>query len=186
MKYFTFVLGAILVAYLSVGCNQNPHKTRMNTTDSLQTVVNELNAVFDSVDYDRHFANRKNMMEDISRIEGHFKAQNDTMPRDLAMSLSDYRLVWKGYKRMEGEYQGVEKELQYTDQQLKTLKTDLENNAVNEPQAERFLQEEKEAVSRLEINTRAFSKKMKRTEQKYQDQKPVMSQLADSLENSIE
>ena len=119
MRNFTFFLGAILVAYFSVGCNQNPHKTRMKTTDSLQTVVDELNAVFDSVDYDRHFANRKDIMEDISRIEGHFKAQKDTMPRDLAFALSDYRLVWKGYKRMESEYQSIEQELDYTDEQLK-------------------------------------------------------------------
>lgn len=177
-----FALGLLTLA----GCKSNPHNSRIDTADSLQTVVQELQIVFDSVDYDHHFKNRSEMMADIERVERYFKTQNDTMPRDLAFALSDYRLAWKGYKRMEGEYNRIQEALVYSADQMRTLKTDLENNAVNEKMADRFLSEEVQAIGELDINTRAFAEKMRRTEMKYKAKKPVIVQMADSLENSVE
>lgn len=185
MKYIlTPIFMLIFGVCLFTSCQQNPHGERIEKTDSLRTAMKELNSIFSEIDYDHHMANRADMMQDIERVEGHFKSTQDTMPRDLAFTLSDYRLIWKGYKRMEGEYNNLKKELDFTSQQVKTLHTDLENNAVNENLAQRFLDEEVEAVEKLDIGVRSFDEKMKRTEKKYKDKKPVIIQLADSLENS--
>lgn len=182
--FFTLIFGVFIALWSLTSCQQNPHAERIEKADSLQTAVKELNAIFSNIDYDHHMANRSDMMQDIERVEGFFKSTQDTMPRDLAFELSDYRLIWKGYKRMEGEYNTLKKELDYTGQQVKTLHTDLENNAVNENMGQRFLDEEIDAVERLDIGVRSFDEKMKRTEKKYKDKKPVIVQLADSLENS--
>ncbi len=180
-----FTCGAIIATISLGGCSNNPHSDRIETCDSLQTVMEELNVIFANIDYDVHFGNRAEIMKDIERIERHFATTTDTMPRNLALTLSDYRLVWKGYKRMEGEYGHVEKELEYTTNQLDHLRKDLEHKALTETMAERFLQEEKSAVALLDVSTRSLQSKMDNTAQKYQNQKPVITQLADSLENSI-
>ena len=176
--------GAIVAAVAISGCNNNPHAQRIETCDSLLTVMEELNVLFANIDYDKHFENRADMMKDIERVERYFKTANDTMPRDIAFKVSDYRLIWKGYKRMEGEYGQVEKELEYTTNQLEHLRKDLEHKTLTEPMAERFLKEEKTAVAMLDVSTRSIKTKLENTEKKYQDQKPVIIQLADSLENS--
>lgn len=184
--FFTLIFGVFIALCSLTSCQQNPHAERIEKADSLKTAVKELDAIFSNIDYDHHMSNRSDMMQDMERVEGHFKSTQDTMPRDLAFELSDYRLIWKGYKRMEGEYKNLKKELDYTGQQVKTLHTDLENNSLSENMAQRFLNEEVEAVEKLDNGVRSFAEKMKRTEKKYKDKKPVIVQLADSLENSKE
>lgn len=174
----------IFALFALSSCNQNPHAKRIEVVDSLQTALNNVALAFDSIDYDRHFQNRADMMKDIERIEGYFRMKQDTMPRDLALQLSEYRLVWKGYKRMAGEYEKVVEELALTRDQLNTLKEDLENNAINEPLAKRFLQEELAVMSNLDLGARNFGTKMERTEKHYKEHKPAIVSLADSLSNS--
>lgn len=184
LKLAAIYVGIVFALLNLGGCNQNPHTKRIEVLDSLQTAFAKTYAIFDSIDYDRHHQNRADMMKDIERIEGHFRMQQDTMPRDLALKLSEYRLVWKGYKRMDGEYQKVKEALDDSKEQLATLKTDLENNAISETLGKRFLQEELEVFRNLDLGARSFSIKMKRTEKYYKEQKPAIVLLADSLSNS--
>lgn len=187
ISYFKLAaaFGGIIIAMLALGgCNQNPHSKRIEVVDSLQTAFNKMQTTFESIDYDHHNENRMDIMKDIDRIEGHFRMRQDTMPRDLALKLSEYRLVWKGYKRMKGEYSKVKEEFDYSQDQLVALKEDLENNAVNEALAKRFLQEELEVIRNLDLNARSFGTKMERTEKYYIEQKPGIVILADSLSNS--
>jgi len=177
-------ISAFVLLTMFTGCNQGAFKSQIKTVDSLQTVMAELEEIFNAVDFDHHKANREDMMNDMQRVERYFISRGDTMPRDIALKLSDYRLVWKGYKRMESEYGIVGEEIAQTVKQLRTLHQDLRNNALSELHANRFLKEELEFVRNLELNTRSFDSKMELTEGKYKIQKPVIVQLADSLENT--
>lgn len=176
-----FACAAMVASIVSGGCQQSKQAQRIETADSLKTELESLHAVFSDIDYDKHFQNRADIMKNIERIEQFYASRNDTMPRDIAMTLSDYRLVWKGYKRMEGEYGQVEKELEYTNNQLINLKKDLEHNALPDNMADRFIEEESKAVAALAVTTNSLKTKMESTEQKYLDKKPVITQLIDSL-----
>lgn len=176
-----FACAAMVASIVSGGCQQSKQAQRIETADSLKTELESLHAVFTDIDYDKHFQNRADIMKNIERIEQFYASRNDTMPRDIAMTLSDYRLVWKGYKRMEGEYGQVEKELEYTNNQLINLKKDLEHNALPDNMADRFIEEESKAVAALAVTTNSLKTKMESTEQKYLDKKPVITQLIDSL-----
>ncbi len=167
-------------------CNSGPYAKNLQTVDSLQTVINELHTITENIDYDFHIANRDSMMHDMQRVEQYFISRGDTMPRNLGLKLSDYRLAWKGYKRMDSEYKKLEQELKYTTEQLESLKMDLENKTIAGNMVNRFVEEEFAAVKQLDLSVRSFQTKMENTYQKYKMQKPVIVNLADSLQSSAE
>lgn len=178
-----FLLFAVFATSLIIGCQPSKQAQRIETADSLRTHLETLNNAFAEIDYERHFQNRAEIMESIEQIEQYYKTRNDTMPRDIGMTVSDYRLVWKGYKRMEGEYGQVEQELEYTTEQIESLLKDLEHNALPDNLADRFLEEESKAVADLDITASSIKIKLDNTEQKYLEQKAIISQLIDSLIN---
>lgn len=173
-------------AMILQSCNNGPYAKHTQTVDSLQTVMTELNTIFENIDYDFHKANRDSMMSDMQRVEQHFISRGDTMPRDLGLKLSDYRLAWKGYKRMDSEYKKLEQEIKYSTEQLESLKLDLENKTIPENMVSRFVEEEHDAIGQLDLSVRSFKTKMENTYQKYTAQKPVIVNLADSLRASVE
>lgn len=173
-------------AMILQSCNSSPYAKHTQTVDSLQTVLTELNTIFEDIDYDFHAANRDSMMSDMQRVEQYFISRGDTMPRNLGLKLSDYRLAWKGYKRMDSEYKKLEQELKYSTEQLESLKMDLENKTIPEKMVNRFIEEEHAAISQLDLSLRSFQTKMDNTHQKYTAQKPVIVNLADSLQASAE
>lgn len=173
-------------AMILQSCNNGPYAKHTQTVDSLQTVVSELNSIFENIDYEFHTGNRDSMMQDMQRVEQYFISRGDTMPRNLGLKLSDYRLAWKGYKRMDSEYKKLEQELEYTNEQLESLKMDLENKTIPKNMVNKFVEEEHAAVSQLELTIRSFQTKMENTYQKYKVQKPVIINLADSLRATAE
>lgn len=172
----------ILLSLTQSGCQMSsPYKAHLKTVDSLQTTVRELAEIVEDIDYDHYLKIREDMMKDMGNIEGYFISRSDTMPRNLALKLSEYRLVWKGYKSIEKEYERVSSGVNFAKEQLETLHHDLEQNAIGETLANRFVKEEREAINLLALDVNSFATKMEQTEVKYKLQKPVIVQLADSL-----
>lgn len=180
--YFLISASTIVVMSLTqMGCNSSSYSKHLKTVDSLQTVLGELEEIVADIDYDHHMKIRSTMMNDMNQIEHHFISRGDTIPRHLALKLSEYRLVWKGYKRIENEYDRVSSGVSYSKKQLEALRHDLEQNAISEIHANRFVQEERKAMDLLSLDVKSFAAKMEQSEGKYKLQKPVIVQLADSL-----
>lgn len=186
IKVFVATVFLLISVMILQSCNDGPYARHTQTVDSLQTVMTELNTIIENIDYDFHIANRDSMMQDMQRVEQYFISRGDTMPRNLGLKLSDYRLAWKGYKRMDSEFKKIEKELEYSTEQLESLKMDLENKTIPENMAKKFVEEEYAAVSQLDLSVRSFHTKMENTYQKYKAQKPVIINLADSLQATAE
>jgi hypothetical protein len=174
-------VSALLLSSFIAGCGSNPYSEHIATVDSLQTILNQLETTFKNIDEEKHFSARAEMQRGIESIEGYFKTTGDTMPRDIAVKISDFRLAWKGYKRMDQNYKRLEDGINTSKEQLRTLKIDYENGVLSKNLADRFLNEEKTAIAELEIGVNSFDTKMKHSFVKYQEYNPVIIQLTDSL-----
>jgi hypothetical protein len=184
MRYFLGLLLIVLFnAVLDSGCTGNRFKQEIKTCDSLLTVLDKTAKLFATIDSAMYSAVREDVNTTIQGIENYYKTLNDTMPNKEAFLLGDYKLVFKGYKRFNQHYGQHNAELKYSIKQISDLKTDLKNNAITKPIAKRFLAEELNNTSQLEISVSGFELQVTKTYEKYLEQKPVMVQLLDSLNN---
>lgn len=178
------VLMAMLVtSHLLSGCGNHALKPYVQTVDSLKTVVNKLEKDFARIDTVRHRAARDTVRMQMENIERFFLTRGDTMPRHVALKLSDYRFAWKGYKQMDGDLLKLRNELRFTQNQLRTLHTDLKNGVPTEILAKKFVTQEKEVVQRLDVGVNGLTTKLENSYRKYMELKPGITHLADSLNN---
>lgn len=184
MRYFfTLLLIILIVSVLDTGCTGNRFKSEIKTCDSLLTILDSTSKVFATIDSVKYSEIREDVKKTIESIENYYRTLNDTMPNKEAFLLGDYKLVFKGYKKFNQHYGQHSAELKYSMRQITDLKTDLQNNAITKPIAKRFLTEELDNVSQLEISVSGFELQTSKTYEKYLEQKPVMVQLMDSLNN---
>jgi hypothetical protein len=184
MKYFlSLILFILLVSVLDTGCTGGRFKNEIKTCDSLLTVLDKTSKVFATIDSVKYIEVREDVKKTIESIENYYRTLNDTMPNKEAFLLGDYKLVFKGYKRFPQHYAQHNAELKYSIKQITDLKTDLQKNAITKPVAKRFLTEELNNTSQLAVSVNGFELQTSSAYEKYLEQKPVMVQLMDSLNN---
>lgn len=146
-------------------------------------ILDSTSKVFATIDSVKYGDIREDVKKTIESIENYYRTLNDTMPHHQAVLLGDYKLVFKGYKKFPQHYAQHNAELKYSIKQITDLKTDMQNNAITKPVAKRFLTEELNNSSQLVISVNGFELQTSGAHKKYLEQKPVMVQLMDSLNN---
>ncbi len=138
---------ALAVSFAS--CNRTSYKAEIQTIDSLLVELDSAKAIFNRIDTSGFADLNRSMGTKTSYISGHYSQKGDTIGRDLAFLLSNYRDMRKPLKNHKMAFDEVAEELQFSREQLLNLRNDLENNLQDTIRVRKFMQQEVEAASEV-------------------------------------
>jgi len=130
-------------------CKPNPYKEEVKELDQLISEVEKSSTKLVKIDTTGLAQKWKEYKENVNTITGVYKEEKDTIGKELAMILSDYRQLKKPYSEYKNAYSSTMEELKFTKKQLVTLKHDLENNILEQPVAAKMMQSEKMAARKI-------------------------------------
>ena len=139
----TFVLLMLLVF---TSCKQTSYKAEITTIDSLLVELDTLDLIHRRIDTTDFATFRKTFTDNISYVQQAYTEGKDTMPKNVAMLMSEYRVLKKPAKGLHKKYTKTAEELKFAKRQLADLRHDLQNNLLDSVFVEEMLIEERQAV----------------------------------------
>lgn len=143
-----FVIVGTLVA-----CSTSPYTGEIATVDSLRHEIELAELRLDSVNNEQLSELAGNAQSQLAYIQKHF---TDTMDKNLALMLGDYKRAYRDMEKLIRKVDRTEEELEESEEQLENLKADLENNLLNPSEVDSFLRVEHKIASKLVISTKKW------------------------------
>jgi len=143
------VLLLTLASIAMFSCKPNPHKEDVKELDTLIKEVEKSSTKLVQIDTTGLSQKWKEYNKNVNTITETYQSNNDTIGKELAMILSNYRQLKKPYSEFKDAYAAALKELKFTKNQLVTLKHDLENDILEPPVAAKMMQSEKLATRKI-------------------------------------
>lgn len=128
-----FFLSAVLLGSLASCSSSTRYGTQVAQLDSTITKLNAAQAQLIAVDSGSYMAMRTTMKEQLSFIQGHYDANDDTIPRDRGFLLSNYGSLNKSFKRFTAKRGQYKQKLELLLSQTNALRDDLIHNTVATP-----------------------------------------------------
>lgn len=146
IRTFLSVVG--ITALLSSSCQQSSFETELQVIDSLEISVEAVQQKFKQYDADLMKEKATKAEQQLQFISKNWTEQ-DTLPRSTAAFLSDYKANRKALKFYAEQIKRTIAEADYTLEQLKKLRGDINQNAFTKEQIHQYLEDEKQAASVL-------------------------------------
>ncbi len=146
MRILFFLVFGLMALY---GCKPNPYKEEVKELDQLKKRVEKSSTKLVQIDTTGLAEKWREYKENVNIITSTYKENGDTIGRELAMILSDYKQLKKPYGDFKDAYTQTLEELKFTKNQLLTLKHDLENNILEPPVAEKMVKSERMAARKI-------------------------------------
>ncbi len=119
------------LAALFASCNQTPYKAEIAELDRLIVKLDSAKNILQNVDTNGYRDYAKRFQSNLNFVTNHFRNSKDTIDRDLALFMADYRSLKKPYLNFHSTYDQAARDLEFTEKQLLTLKHDLEHNLLD-------------------------------------------------------
>lgn len=171
----------ILLALMVSGCEQTHYGKEIATIDSLLVELDTVDLMYRRIDTAGMADMSRKFSENLGFVQQAYINRKDTMSQDVALLMSDYRILKKPAKGFKGKYQKAGQELEFTKNQLADLRHDLQNNLLDSNLVEDMLQDELKAVGMLENSVEALKLSTKFTKEKQADIEPRIDSLIQVL-----
>lgn len=149
MKYFVFTL---LIGLLA-SCNSKDAKS-LEQVEKMQGNLSELKEDFSAVDLKALSMIKKQYDESISLIKKYYF--KDTIDVSFMNSLDYYKYVKYSFKTITKNKLVIKDNILILEGQLKSLKTDLENNSIQGKQLEEALKNESNNMAKLDSSVSIY------------------------------
>lgn len=156
MKRLTLIVGVLFVA---VACNQTHYRAEINTIDSLLTKLDSTDKELAALDTSGLESAGRSFRQKFQYIQQLHEEAGDTIDRDLAFLLADFRSLRKPYAHLKSEYASAKKEMDFSKNQLVNLRHDLENNLLDTNIVHKVVKTESEATQEAIFKTQAVLEK---------------------------
>lgn len=156
MKRLTLIAVIIFVA---VACNQTHYKVEINNVNGLLAKIDSSDKQLAALDTTGLEIAGRNFKQKFQYIQQLHEEKGDTIGRDLAFLLADFRGLRKPYANLKSEYADAKKELDFSKNQLVNLRHDLENNLLDTNIVHKVVKTESEATQRAMFQTQAVVEK---------------------------
>jgi hypothetical protein len=177
LKFNLAVLGLIIFS----ACQQNPHISDISTIERLRVELDSAELVFSKIDTSGYAAFEKKYKRNVAFVQQKLLAKGDTMDRETALFMSEYRELKKPYAQFKTKYEQAEKELEFSENQLITLKHDLKNNNMDTIISKRMMADEVKATESIVSSV----KNLYASDQKIRAKTAEMEPRIDSLMNVL-
>ncbi len=139
----------ILLTTIFASCNQTPYKSEIAELDKLIVKLDSAKTILQNVDTNGYRDYAKRFQTNLNFVTNHFRNSEDTIGRDLALFMADYRSLKKPYMNFHGTYDQASRELEFTEKQLLTLKHDLQYNLLDSTVVRKMFKRELEETNEI-------------------------------------
>jgi len=176
-----WILVATSIVILS--CKPNPYKEEVKSLEQLITEIEKSSTKLVKIDTAGLSQKWEDYKKNVNTITDTYKENGDTIGRELALILSDYRQLKKPYSEFKEAYTSAMNELRFTKNQLVTLKHDLENNILEPPVAKKMVESEKMAAEKIIEHVEQLARTDSVTEVREAKLNATMDSVISSLSN---
>ncbi len=139
----------LLVTLVLVGCQRTQLPSEVKSIEHLKAQLDSAIIVHDGIDTTGYRQFRKSYVSKLGFVEQTYIANGDTINRDLAFFLTEYRILKKPYRDFKAKYEQAEKDLIFTNEQLLTLKYAVEHNELKSKLVSDYILNETVAVNKI-------------------------------------
>lgn len=133
------IIALIALTIISPSCKRTKYAKEIAHLDSLQTLLTETDSVLKSIDTVKINACYMEIKNNLNFIQENYK---DTMAREMALFLSDYRTMQEAMEEINREQKHYVEELEYSEKQIENLIHDLQKNAIEEEKVREYSADE--------------------------------------------
>lgn len=145
-KTSLLLMSFLFLTAILYSCKRTKYAKEIASLDSLQTILSKADSTLNSIDTAKTNAYYLDAKNNLNYIQNNYK---DTMERELAIFLSDYRSILESLESFNSERNQLLKELNYSQKQIENLIHDLKNNAVEKTKITEYYNTEIEAANEL-------------------------------------
>ena len=179
MKRIKFIF-AILISISLFSCFNADLGKGLKKVENLQIKLDTIKANFQKIDNEKIKSLYDTMMQDIDTVAVYTNRYPENKKFKEAYSLySETAHMAKNFFK-----RSYDKEITYSETQLKNLKTDIENNVLNIDSIKVYLIDETNAISTLDEKIKIHFDVSNRIIDRYKRTKPIVNQYIDSLKNT--
>ena len=182
MKSIIAALYAAFLVLVISGCDNEIKNERLARIDSLGTHLNYVRETVSSIDPD--LIDKR--ISELTRT-GNWVLDNitDTLAPKPGIRFGDYLRCKKFYDKASTRYDQVNRELQFSEQQLTTLRNDVKNSFYSDEDFEGYFNTESEAIRKLVEATEELNDVYLGVNKQYEFTKPRADQIVDSIKAII-
>jgi RNA binding exosome subunit len=175
----TKVFYLLLASLIAFSCSRPLYTSQVREIDSLLIQVDSL------AQYLSHFNidSMQVVLEETREVNNQFRNFiPETNKNEFLQDVGHYGNIHRALNKFLTARNHFQKELSFTEEQLKSLRHDLEYELLADSLAEKYLREEKDILSRLAYNLKALGWQASEKMELYKQVYPRVTQYADSIQ----
>ena len=165
------------------GCTRTKYSNELRQIDAMIVELDSARNVHRRIDTTGYGAAMMRYKKRMSSVQESYTMRGDTMERDVAMLMANYRELKKPLERFKDSYAATSADLDFTRTQLLDLKHDLEHNLLDSNLVHRMLREESDAVEHIKMETVQLQTSYKTTQEKTEKLEPRVDSLLIELKS---
>jgi hypothetical protein len=171
----------VIPCVLLLACEQTHYPDEIRRLDSLRVELDSAELLHRRIDTTGFAEAGRKFTENLGFIQQTYTDGNDTIPRDVALLMADYRDLKKPSQGFLTSYERAREELRFSKDQIRDLKHDLENNLLDSGLVEEMVNEELQAVSELTAAIEQLKVSSEYTREKRKALEPRIDSLITAL-----
>jgi len=158
------------IYFFLVSCGPHPFHSELNEIDRLNTQLDSLETVFNSIDLERAVASNVKVEQDANALKMYVNNYPEAFDKKIGVLIDELGFAKKAFSRIEKNHGNLKEEINYSKKQLQDLKADLNNNNLSAEKGKEYLQKEKKAIDELRKNISLMKQNEKIGVVKYESQ----------------
>lgn len=171
----------ILIAFIGFSCERTHYADEIKTIDSLRVELDSAARTLAKIDTTGLAEAKTRFTENLYFVQKTYSEREDTMPRDVAMLMSEYRSLKKPSTGFLDKYALASEELEFSKTQLRDLKHDLQNNLLDTNLVEELLADERNAAEKVLSDVKQLKLSNEVTRKKRAEIEPRIDSLVQEL-----
>jgi len=135
---------------MAVSCAKTNFKSEIAQIDSLENVLVSYSLVVDTIDVMFFDSIGTHTTDILAALHEYYDTRGEELPLEDGIAFGNFKAVKKGVKNFTERLSNIKKEINYSNSQLSSLKSDMEASAIEKELAKKYYLEEKHAIEILE------------------------------------
>lgn len=173
----------LLLSLFFCSCSKSEHKESIKKLDSLETVLSGLKEEVNKLESDSSKGIYNTVKKEIDFIGKNLAGLPKNQEKNLA--LDKYANHSKGLKRVYKNLSVYLKDIDYSQNQINNLRSDIKKGVLKKQEIEQFVSDEETAVILLEVKIKDDQDKFNKIKLDIENLQPIITQISDSLRKSI-
>ena len=175
--------GLVLSIFVLASCNETQYQEEIKTVDYLLSRIDSAEKAHANIDTSGIADAGVSFKKKFTFVSSSFEQQNDTLNRDAALLISNYRDLKKPYANFVDEWMANAKELEFSKKQLIDLRHDLEHNLLDTNFVTKMVVSEQKATEAVVFDTRRLERGRKAMVAKNDSLEPKIDSLITKIKS---